>query len=215
MIDFIFVPQGEEYQAVSSGFSPTSPHHPPIIPIPLGSAKLVNFLETWAENQVNLSGKKALLMGLGGSICDELNIGDIALYHSCFYQGETYPCYSELPLLSNHQLVRGMTVDRIITSSQEKQVLGKETQRQVIDMEAGIILKTLPQLALSVIRIISDGLDQDIPNIAKAITPQGTLNRGILFREFIRHPLAAYALIKGSLHALSQLKKVSVILSHS
>lgn len=209
MIDFIFVPQGVEYKTFLSQFSSPNLRKIPIIPIPLGSVNLISFLQNWAKKQKNLESKKGLLIGLGGSISHELKVGEITLYESCLYQDKIYYCSDELKKIINSKVVKGLTVDRIITTHKEKKELAQKTQTQVIDMEAGIILQTIPEINLTVFRIISDDSHHNIPNIASAITPQGTLNIKILFREFIRNPQGAYYLIKGSLISLSQLKKLS------
>ena len=214
MIDTIIVPRGSEYNSVCRGLSPTKNNHQPqVISIPLGIKSLSDYL--W---QQPIQGKNVLMMGVCGSISPDYGVGDIVIYEDCFYQEQSYPCDPFLTRQLQQQLglplVRGLSSDRLIVKAQEKSHLNQLYQAQVVDMEGFAALNILQQQrsAVAMIRVVSDDCDYDLPNLEKAIAPDGNLKPLPLASAMIRQPLAAMRLIRGSLIALRKLEGISSLL---
>jgi hypothetical protein len=211
----IFVPQGAEYQAVCRGLGKTI-NPPQVIPIPIGVKPVTKYLQNY-----DLTGKRVLLMGLGGSLSPQLKIGDVVIYENCLYvdnksQLITKQCDSNLvdilsQLLPRAKKVHGITCDRFIHLGNEKQELGQKYNVSVVDMEGFAILNQCQSVAI--IRVISDDCHHDLPDLNNAINPQGKLDNLKMTLAFLRQPLASLKLIKGSLNALKILEKISAIIA--
>lgn len=238
MINTILVPQGAEYQAVCRGLSQVTGSKPTILAIPVGIKPLTQYLEQWQqqpsfpiqtqqplrvqpENEhsapQSLSQPRVLVMGLCGSLSQRYAVGDVVLYQNCSYQGQVQECdrlfttqlYSRL-----HQqvsLVKGLTSDRVICSATEKRHLGELFDTDVVDMESFAVLEFCQQIgiAATVMRVVSDDSQHDIPNLTSAISADGSLQTLPLAWRFIRQPLAATRLIRGSLQGLKVLEKIT------
>jgi len=80
----------------------------------------------------------------------------------------------------------------------------------VLDMESYAVWQHQPRIA--VIRVVSDDLTGDIPNLAQAIDATGTLNPWALMGAFMAKPIAATRLIRGSLAGLQRLKAIAKLI---
>ncbi|NET28843.1 phosphorylase [Okeania sp. SIO1I7] len=108
-------------------------------------------------------------------------------------------------------LVTGLTSDRFIYKAQEKQLLGKNTGAEVVDMEGFAILSFFANLSVSVamVRVVSDDCYHDLPNISSAVTSSGSLQPLALAIAMFRQPLPAFQLIRGSIQGLKVLQEVT------
>ncbi|NEQ72382.1 MAG: phosphorylase [Okeania sp. SIO2C9] len=108
-------------------------------------------------------------------------------------------------------LVTGLTSDRFIYKAQEKQILGKNTGAEVVDMEGFAILNFFANLSVSVamVRVVSDDCYHDLPNISSALTSSGSLQPLALANTMFRQPLPAFQLIRGSIQGLKVLQEVT------
>ncbi len=59
------------------------------------------------------------------------------------------------------------------------------------------------------LRVVSDDLTGDIPNLDSAIDPNGNLQTWPMAIAFLQQPLAAIRLIKGSLRGLKTLQQIT------
>ena len=164
-------------------------------------------------------------MGLCGSLNSQLNVGDIVVYDSCIYLDQILSC-SPLPqtinpLISNSltstakSKVQALTSDRLIYLASEKQSLYKTSNCDVVDMEGYVVLEFFGKLNIPVamIRVVSDDAGSDLPNLDQAIDQNGNLKPLELAIAFIKQPLAALRLIRGSLKSLQVLGEVSLTLN--
>ena len=80
----IVVCDGDELKAVKKGFG--SGVSAPVLPISIG-IKGVKQVFSDGDNapQIN-SAQRILVIGLGGAIAPDLQVGDVAVYESCSYQ---------------------------------------------------------------------------------------------------------------------------------
>jgi nucleoside phosphorylase len=148
-----------------------------------------------------------------------LSINNFLVYHSCTYLTRQSPLLTKtcapppsqlIPLPAeklNLPIVKALTCDRFIYSAREKQELGQRYGVTVVDME-GIALMNYFD-SVTIIRVISDDCDHNLPDLNSAINEQGKLAEIKMAIAFWRQPLAAIKLIKGSLKALKVLEKVS------
>ncbi|WP_159786520.1 phosphorylase [Sodalinema gerasimenkoae] len=215
-LDLIFVPQGPEYQAVKRAELPI-----PIVAIPAGLTAVEATLRRWRSQQPYRCAQRVLVMGLGGSLIPQLHPGDVVLCDRCLSpQGESQA--ADGPLLEQlHHLYQSQgqplpqysaySSDRILHLAQQKQDLAQTSGAAVVEMEGWAIWQAFPQAAM--IRVISDDCRQDLPDISKAIAPNGKLKPLALTHAFLKQPAAAINLIRGSLQGLSQLTQTAHQLS--
>nr|WP_155748728.1 phosphorylase [Scytonema sp. UIC 10036] len=228
-IDTILVPQGAEYKSVCKGLNRVAEPKPNVLPIPMGTLPLKNYLEI-LQQSVNLQPhSRVLLMGLCGSLSIQYNVGNIVVYKSCIYSGFKQDrgnsrsvsqlfCEPELTATLQNKLSTkkaftgiGLTSDRFIYSANEKLHLGQTYNTNVVDMEGFVALEHLSQLGIAVgmVRVVSDDARYDIPNLTNALNSDGSLQPLPLFMGLLREPIAAARLIFGSLRGLQVLQKVT------
>ena len=220
-IDTILVVQGAEYQAVKQGLKKTkvlakSVNPPKIIPIPIGEKDVNKILQN-PQFFDKSPPQKVLIMGLCGSLSPQHSVGDIVLYKSCIKENSTLTTDEELTatlknqLAPNITLVTALTSDRVIHSATETQSLATTYPATVVDMEGFTYLQTLKSQGISVaiLRIVSDDIDNDLPDLNQAINQDGQLQTIPMIISMLRQPIAAIRLIKGSLKSLQILEKVT------
>lgn len=223
-IQMILVPQGAEYKAVCRGLS-RAPSQPKVVPIPLGSKPLTLYLKKLlADGFFNHPRSQVLVMGLCGSLTPNYTVGEIVLYQDCISQVNAttllQSCDSTLTAMLHSylpqsvSLVKSLTSDRVIWSAEEKRCLGKQYNADVVDMEGFAILDLLSQsgVAVSMLRVISDDCQHDIPDLNSCISPDGNLQPLSLASRMFRQPIAATRLIRGSLQALKILQQTTTAL---
>ena len=101
--------------------------------------------------------------------------------------------------------------DRIITQPQEKQKLAQQYSVSIVEMEGYGYVRELQQRRISVamLRVVSDGLRGDIPDLSNSIDHQGNIKGIPMAIAFIKQPLAAIKLIRGSLMGLKTLEQMT------
>lgn len=214
MFDVVIVPQGAESKAVAKAIAQTTAN-PKLVKIPIGTQNTTATLEQqkfWQE-----SPKKVLMLGLCGSLSPDLAVGEAVLYQSC--QNLTTKAQLTLqPELNSAiqqklalKLVNGLTSDRIITTVSEKQQLAQKYHCEAIDMENYAYLKFLQeqQIQLAIIRVISDDLTFDLPDLNSAIAPTGQIKPLAMTTALLQNPLNSTRFVKNSLQALKQLEKIT------
>lgn len=219
-IDVIIVPQGAECRAVRQGLKSLSVK-PRIIAIPIGTNRIEETLSAqqfWQSNP-----QRVLMMGLCGSLSSSLSVGDLALYESCYQQNNRnyIEINSELNSLIRHKIntqlgqnkstfVSGLTSHKVITKVATKRQLFEDFSAQVIDMESYLYITYLQQqnIELSILRIVSDDLKFDLPNLEQAISIDGKLKPLTLISEMSRSPYSSIKFVISSLLALERLREV-------
>ncbi|MBD2108625.1 hypothetical protein [Nodosilinea sp. FACHB-13] len=221
-IQVILVPAGAEYQAVVRGLK-TIPHAPPVVAVPAGPAAFRAFLETW-EDRSRFEDQGILFIGLSGSLSPQHSVGDALLLEQVWDaaggdSAKGYQCdrtfTDELAQRLGVPVETGLTCDRVITTVTEKRQMGDRYQAAVVDMESAVLLATMPQARVAILRVISDDCGHDLPDIAGAIGPDGSLRADTLARSFLKRPVAALKFISGSLQALKTLEQVTFALFKS
>ncbi len=216
MIEAIVVPQGAEYKAVKSGINKTNNSRLPIIAIPIG------FNQTEIAAKIaylkSLKIKKLVMMGLCGGLSPKYSVGDIVIYQTCFEPNQQITLETDFSLtnslyeqLSDASLVTGFTSDRFINLAQEKQQIYGKYQTDVIDMEGFSYLHLLKEhnIAIAILRVVSDDCRYDVPDLSQAINERGILKNLPLTIAMLKQPLAAIRFIKGSLQGLQILENIA------
>ncbi len=227
-IQIIFVPQGQEHQAVCRGISeqlstkrPSNSCStvPVVVPVPVGKAPVGEFLRTYLAAEKPLS---VLLMGLCGSLTHQHQVGDVVVYESCVDQaGRRWECdralTNQLCQRFDRKPVQAFTSDSLIHQTAAKQQIYQQSQTEVVDMEGSAALEELAGrgVAVGMIRVVSDDCQHDLPDLSAAFSPDGSLRPLPLAIGMLRQPLAAARLIQGSLKGLKILRQVSQQLAES
>ncbi|WP_414576759.1 phosphorylase [Anabaena sp. CCY 9402-a] len=214
----ILVPQGAEYAAVCRGLNRVTGKKPHVVPIPVGIKPVREYLQKWSKTKDfgNEIKPGVLVMGLCGSLTQQYKVGDIVLYQDCMYQQQVQQCSHILNahIQSTVKIVKSLTSDRVICSATEKRYLGETMSVDVVDMEGFAVLDFFKKMGIEVamLRVVSDDSHHDIPDISAAINPDGSLKPLSLALTFIRQPIAATRLIRGSLQGLKVLEQVTQLL---
>ncbi len=215
MIDYIFVCDGEELKAVQKGLF-LSDLKRKIVSIPIGIKTVNNFLKCSQIPQ----NKSVILIGLGGSLSADYSVGDVVIYENCSYLDKgnlgTKNCDLELNnyLINNLNchLIKGLTTDTLVHQSKHKKNLSEQTYLSVVDMESFAILSYFE--SATVVRVISDNYEDNLPDLNSAITPDGKLNKGKMAIALMQEPLKAIKLIQNALISLKKLEEIASVLSN-
>ncbi|MGK7888317.1 MAG: phosphorylase [Leptolyngbyaceae cyanobacterium] len=226
-IDFILVPQGAEYQAIQRGLRGWTGPPPTVLALPIGPATVQQQLQFLVQaGQIpDLTGQRVLLLGLGGSLSTTYQVGDVLVLERLVSGTQVYECdrpfshtlYQHLhaaPVQSSSFQIgmeNGVTSDRLLTTAQEKQQTGQAFQASCVEMEGASVLATLQPWGakVAIIRVISDDCHTTIPDLTAAIAPTGKLQFGRMLWIFLRQPIAAINLIRGSLTGLRRLQQIT------
>jgi nucleoside phosphorylase len=170
---------------------------------------MATFLEQFADKPID----RVLVMGLCGSLRSNLSVGTIVTYQGCQDEsGQVWPCEVDGNVT---RVVTAWTSDRVICTAIDKQALADRTNAHVVDMEGTAIAEffAAQSIPVSMLRVVSDDLAGDMPDLSQAIDAQGNLRPWGLGGAFVRQPIAAARLIRGSLVGLKQLKYLAGKLS--
>ena len=215
-VDLIIVPQGAEAKAVKSGLQHCGlVDSPKIITIPIGSNNLTKTLTAHAQKLS--TAKQVIILGLCGSLNKSYGIGDTVAISSCHNQFQQQVSLDPVLTAQIQQIlsvdaVASLTSDRIITQVKEKIELGQQSRTSIVEMEGYYLVELLQQqgIAVAMVRVVSDDLTGNIPDLSQAVTPEGNLEPFPLAIAMIKQPRAAISLIKGSLRGLKALKQATV-----
>ncbi|MBW4634446.1 MAG: phosphorylase [Iphinoe sp. HA4291-MV1] len=229
LVDAILVAQGPEYKSVCKGLKRLTVPTPPVFPIPMGPSALTKYLEQWLQtgHLSQYPQPRVLLMGLCGSLSAKYSVGKAVLYRSCVYPNaeekknatEVFCNYELSKILQNQSQDRvftgvGLMSDRLIYSASEKLQLGQVYGADVVDMEGYAALEVLSRLGIAVamLRVISDDVHHDIPNLTNALNSDGSLRAFPLAMGLLRQPIAATRFVSGSLRGLRVLQDLTTFL---
>jgi hypothetical protein len=220
-IQVILVPQGVEHRAVCRGLR-QSLNPPTVFPIPVGQFAVLPYLDKLHQAGYLDAGQQVLVMGLCGALSPALQVGSGVLYSTCI---TTNPDPARLPVNCDRPLtaaiqatlphsvreVTAVTSDHVIARAADKQQLAQTTQAEVVDMEGFATVQQLTQWGLTVatLRVVSDDSQHDIPNLAPAVNPDGSLQPVALAIAMMKQPIAALQFIQGSMKSLKILQSLT------
>ncbi|MEY2857628.1 MAG: hypothetical protein RLZZ74_1940 [Cyanobacteriota bacterium] len=211
------MPQGAEYQAVCRGLAKANIDHIKVIAIPIGVKHITQVLANYAQ-EIN-SSAKVLILGLCGSLADTHAVGDLVLVRSCEdlshnlidLDAELTAAIQKQLTIDQSHLVAALTSDRMINQAREKLILAQQYSATIVEMEGYGYVKELQRqgLAVAMMRVVSDDLRGDLPDLNQSIDSQGNLQTLPLAIALIKQPIAAIRLIRGSLTGLTALEAIT------
>jgi adenosylhomocysteine nucleosidase len=103
-------------------------------------------------------------------------------------------------------LIQGslITAPRVLTTSLEKQRLGKETGASAVDMESAAVAVRAAEagVPMAALRAITDAVDEQLPlDFNRCLDSDGQFHHGRLMLLLARHPGAVGGLIRLGLHS--------------
>ncbi len=201
----ILVPQGAEFKAVKDGLE-KSQSKPilQVLAIPAGPA-VKAFLEQKFDRLKGVT--QVIILGLCGALTNDGIVGQIGCYETCCDRsGNKYQC-NYLDIGYEFANWNAVTIDSVITKATDKQHLNAQTNCDVVDMESIWILEFMQQrgIGLSVVRVVSDAVVGDLPDLSQVFDLNGTLKPIELACAFVVRPRAALRLIQESILGLRQL----------
>jgi hypothetical protein len=211
----VLVAQGAEYRAVKKGCQ-RAQAAVSVVPLPLGQAAAPR-LGRWLGQYKLFAQAGYLLVGLGGGLSPDLRAGDGVLCETVqaldplksldFDPELTDWLQQRLPGIARGKAVGS---DRIISQATEKQQLHRQWGAAVVEMESASVCNVLQAqgLRLAMVRVISDDCRHNLPDLAAAIQPDGSLRPLALATGFMQHPMGAGRLIVGSLKGLAALEEI-------
>ncbi len=234
----ILVPSGAEARSVQRGLKKIVVNSSvnssvQILVIPAGAA-VRDFLQNSTQDWSLV--KQVLVMGLCGGLADGVEVGQVGWYGSCQLSPGMAPQPPFLdarkgyilgePELEKYLMSpqnwglgglmqwKGVTTEQVITCETDKRSLHAETGCDVVDMETFWIGDFMQErgIEVTVVRVVSDGVVGDLPDLAQAFDQAGQLQPLALGLAFVRRPVAALRLIRGSIVALRQLEDCAAML---
>jgi len=213
MTILILVPQGAEFKAVMDGLKKSqSKLILPVLAIPAGPA-VKAFLQQESDRIQGVT--QVIVLGLCGGLTNDAVVGQMGCYKICCDRsGNEYQCDC---LDIGYEFVNwnAVTIDNVITNTTDKQHLNAETNCDVVDMESIWILEFIQQrgIGVSVVRVVSDAVVGDLPDLSQVFDRNGRLKPMELARAFVLRPRAALRLIRGSVLGLKQLTRCTTMIS--
>jgi hypothetical protein len=143
-----------------------------------------------------------VVLGLCGALTDA-RVGDVVVYDRlCDESGSTLldgdAIAAVARVLPDARAVAACTADRVIATAAERVALATRLHADVVDMEAAHVARALVQAGLrfAMVRVVSDDPRRDLPPIADAIAPDGSIRPLILAAAFARAPAAAARFVR-------------------
>ncbi len=234
----ILVPSGAEARSVQRGLKKIVVNSSvnssvQILVIPAGAA-VRDFLQNSTQDWSLV--KQVLVMGLCGGLTDGVEVGQVGWYGSCQLSPGMAPQPPFLDARKGYILGepdrrdafmspqnwglgglmqwKALTTTIVITSETEKRSLHAETGCDVVDMETFWIMDFMQGrgIAVTVVRVVSDEVNGDLPDLAQVFDATGALQPLALGLAFVRKPVAALRLIRGSIVALRKLEDCAAML---
>jgi nucleoside phosphorylase len=159
-----------------------------------------------------------VVVGMCGSLTSAINESEVIVYTDCLSSGDNSSrvgCTTSLfehitALLKSKNIIcrsaAGISATRIATTKDEKLALAK-SGATVVDMESYEIVAAAIQarLPVAVIRVVSDSLERELPDLNVAIQENGEVNSLQLLRIFIGSPILTSKVFAASRRALRTL----------
>jgi hypothetical protein len=214
----VLVPQGAEFQAVKRGLAKRR-QVVAVVPIPAGLQPVQNWLIKYRNDAVMRSTDRVIVMGLCGGLRHDLAIGDAVIYTSCQnFAQQVWQC--ETGGFGNAKLVKAISSNKVVATVPEKRFIREKYGCDAVDMEGTAILEFFAALNIpvAILRVVSDDVATDIPDLSAAIDKNGKLRGRQLAVGLIREPRKGLRLVRGALVGLWALEKfassVSAALNH-
>jgi len=159
-----------------------------------------------------------LVIGLCGGLAESLSEGRIVAYTNCLSTDPTRPPIPTNPeftsrivqVLASSNIrcdqVRGFTSPRIATNREHRLRLA-QTGATAVDMETYAVLAAAARAGIPavVLRVVSDSLDRELPDLNRALTVDGALDGRKALGVAIGSPLRTLRLLAANKRAMQKL----------
>jgi nucleoside phosphorylase len=210
MVETIFVPRGAEERAVRAALGKTAIRVVATGIGPRAAARAADLALSQAQFGT------ALVTGLCGALSPAFVVGDALVYREIrSAHARTIVLDADLAATLGHRLAHGQTgiraldSDRIVERANEKHALGIRFDAEAVDMESYALADRLAGagVAVGVVRVASDAVGDDLPELDRALDGSGGIDSFALALAFARSPLAAARLIAHATKALAALRE--------
>ncbi len=210
MIDAIFVPRGAEERAVRRALARAG-RRTPVFCSGIGPAAAAAAARGISAPTV----RRVLATGLCGSLSRAFTVGDVLVYHD-IRRPDGPPLRLDPQLTrrvadgspSLQSGIRALASDAIVTRAREKHALAERYGLDAVDMETFAFATPLQDagIAVAALRVASDGVDDDLPDLDRALDAYGGLDGFALSLAMLRRPRAGVRLARHAMHALAVLE---------
>ncbi len=218
MVDAIFVPQGAEERVVRRALARCG--SPAVVYITgLGCTAAAAAAERALEAAP--APRRGLISGLCGGRTPSVAPGDLLLYAKMESSGREVATDPELTAELQRAIpralsgVRAVEVEEIVVRASDKRVLALATGAQAVDMESLTLAERFTRAgsAVAVLRAVSDGACDDIPDFNRALDGAGAMDSRTLAWVMARNPIQAVRTMKHATRALRALERAVKALS--
>ncbi|MFN2462026.1 MAG: hypothetical protein ABR591_15320, partial [Candidatus Velthaea sp.] len=203
--DTIVVPAGAEAAVVRRAGGKSR-----CIAVPAGAASAAALPEFTPHSTV-------LIVGLCGALDVKRSVGDVVVYDSVDgLRLDAQLCADVQRAVGPTAVrVRATSVERVVCTASAKAALGVTAHAAVVDMESRALLNALraQDVRVAIVRIVSDGAHNDLPEIGGAYDDAGRLRPFALTFAFLRAPLRSIRFLLGLRIALTALSRTAAALS--
>ncbi len=209
MVETIFVPRGAEERAVRSAMPAGCPVR--IVTMGIGPRAAARAAD---EALAHARFGTALITGLCGTLSPAFVVGDTLVYRE-IVQADAPAIVLDADLASGFARrlpgaqtgVRAVASDRIVERSVDKYALGARYTAGAVDMESYALARALASagVAVGVVRVASDAVGDDLPELGRALDGSGGMDGFALLLAFGRSPAATVRLIANATTSLRAL----------
>ncbi len=209
MVETIFVPRGAEERAVRSAMPKGSRVR--IVAMGIGPRAAARA----AREAIALAHfGTALITGLCGTLNPAFVVGDALVYREIV--GPDMPTVvldADLASAFARNLpgaqtgVRAVASERVVERANDKYALGARFSADAVDMESYALADALAGagVAVGVVRVASDAVGDDLPELGRALDGSGGMDDFALALALVRSPVAAARLIANATKSLRAL----------
>jgi nucleoside phosphorylase len=159
---------------------------------------------------------RVLVAGLCGGLSPALDVGDVLLYHTIGDEAGSLAQTDDALTARLADLagcvqtgIRAAAVSSVVTESAAKRALAQRCDADAVDMESLVVLERLTRAgsSVAVLRVVSDSVADDLPDLNAAIAPDGAVSGRALLTASLRKPGAALAMARNGVRALGALER--------
>jgi nucleoside phosphorylase len=216
VIDTIFVPRGAEAGAVRTAAARARSD---VRVVELGIGPIAaRYAANEAIEAIEANGSigRSLVTGLCGLLSPAFSVGDALVYREMYRDGEpTFELERELgdavaaKLPSAQTGIRAFASDVVVETPAAKLELARRTSTEAVDMESYAVAERLRRegIPVAVLRVGSDGVGDELPELDRALDHAGGLDGFALALAMLRKPAAGARMALNGTRALGALRR--------
>jgi nucleoside phosphorylase len=221
--DAVFVVRGAEERAVRRGLSRAGAAKAiAVYAIGIGPAAAQAAVE--AVLDASPAPARALVTGLCGALSAALEIGD-ALFYSTILDPDGASVATDAELTARlldtvdaaQSGIRALTSRVVVISAADKSELARRYDVDAVDMETLVLARRLTEAgsAVAALRVVSDCVDDDLPDLNAAVGADGALSGVKLFERSLERPGPAVRMARNGSRALAALERAIAVVARA